>query len=226
MSCFYSSAYSHRAAGTSRCRRHLPLDQTQRQQHHRRRTDHPEGGGVPHHYRKLGRDPRGWCPHLQALASGPGRGVRDQGPAVQTWRRGNGTAGTTAHHQDQMCRWVTFVVLWGSGHCFVWFSETCWSDHLSASADVHIPPTQERFSELVKVVLVLLRLQAQPNQEFLSVVYGSSTTSTQVLLNMHVFVHAPVFPVCFHGGVLAPHEVLVCWVTLGCFLLWNRWCVF
>lgn len=107
---FHSTAHPHCSTWAFGRGRHLPVDQAQRQQHHWWRAHRPEGGGVPHHLRKLGRDPRGGRAHLQTVALGPWCGVWDQGVAVQTRRRGDGTPRTAAGHQNQM-RWYVIHFL-------------------------------------------------------------------------------------------------------------------
>lgn len=91
-----------RAAGRGR---HVPVDQTQRQLHHRGRAHHPQGGGVQDHHRQLGRDSHRGLSQLQAVAPGPRRGVRDPSAADAPRGRGHGAPRATPHHQNQVCRW-------------------------------------------------------------------------------------------------------------------------
>lgn len=72
-------------------------------------THYPERSGVPNDIWDLDRNPRCQCTDLQAVAPGPWHRVWDSGVAHQTRRRWDWAAGTTTHHQDQMCWWV---LLW------------------------------------------------------------------------------------------------------------------
>lgn len=103
---FLSSTHPHCSSRASCGWCHIPLDQTQCQQHHWRWTHHPERGRVPHHVRELGRDACSGRCHLQTVAPGSRCGVWDQSPAVQTWGGWDGTTRPVTDHQDQMCWWV------------------------------------------------------------------------------------------------------------------------
>lgn len=86
------------------CWSHLPVDQTQRQLHHRRWAHHTERGGVSDDHWELGRNTHCRLSQLQTVASGSRCGVWDQSAADSPRRRRHRTTWTTTHNKDKMCR--------------------------------------------------------------------------------------------------------------------------
>lgn len=109
------STSRRRAAGADRtasahcCRRHLPVDSAERQQHQRGRPHYRAGGGVPHRVRHHVRPAARRQDHAQNRPPGSRHRVRDQRPADQTSGGRHRCPGTATEGQDQMCWWVDLI---------------------------------------------------------------------------------------------------------------------